>query len=76
MYTMGREREKALVAKNPLYQGDLSPHYGIIDAYHDWHDGTFGATECLDRVFQLLGEVPKKWPLETAGYWFRRATGD
>ena len=73
MYTMGRDREKAMLASNPSYKRDLPTHFAIVDAYHDWHEGTCTPTACLDRVFQALGANPGKFALETAGYWFGRA---
>lgn len=75
MYTMGREREKAHLERNPYYQHTKAISLAIIDAYHDWHDGLCSPSTCLDRVFQSLGPAAAKTALETAGYWFRRAVG-
>ena len=73
MYTMGREREKAFLERDPYFQNSKETGFAIIDAYHDWQDGACTPADCLDRVFQALGATPKKTALDTAGYWFRRA---
>src|SRR5262245_40318921 len=76
MYTMGREREKAQLDRNPYYQRSKETSFAIIDAYHDWHDGAGTPADCLDGVFHSLGPRPATTALETAGYWFRRAVSE